>query len=611
MTGQLARLCEFCGGPIPEGSRRDAVTCSQPCRQKRNRWRVGRAPEPSRGSVAGRSRRDGSPPGERDGSAPGARDALAVSSHDCPDCAAAVSDGYDACDAHAGAAAPREDRPLRLAYADPPYPNLSRRYYGREEVDHRELIERLDREYDGWALSTSSAALPMVLKLCPDTVRVCIWLRRPRAGRCWEPVIVKSGRKITSNRDTHLIPPDVLDDPSVFRGYPGRIVGMKSPAFCEWVFLLMGAQLGDSLDDVFPGTGAVSRAWRLFQAPASERPKTAKPSRLAEKLGGATTPTKKRRASTPADPSRRASPKRRAAPARTSSAKRAKSSPPTKPATKRAGGKGGRPTRGTCGKPHPKRAGVFCDEKPLHTWEHANNKGPERDWWPLDADDEAKVDARIRAEDEREEQLGARPPAKMKKPKCPEHGVSAYGGGTWSGSYRVEHLSCRCEYEVSASGGFYQWLGARPKKRSVCNRPNPEDPKQLCVHPRGHVCAHDALIREKKPGEHPLVVTTITWKNNGEDIEELELAEPSRSRRAKKARSGKRRPAPAPDLPASATDAELRERRAFDARTAELRRELELETSRAAETPVTVAVPVRPRDGGAHLSRGDRREGAA
>jgi len=54
-------------------------------------------------------------------------------------------------------------RPLRLAYADPPYPGKAYLYrdhpdYGGE-VDHAELIERL-AAYDGWALSTSAAALP-------------------------------------------------------------------------------------------------------------------------------------------------------------------------------------------------------------------------------------------------------------------------------------------------------------------------------------------------------------------------------------------------------------------------------------------------------------------
>ena len=50
---------------------------------------------------------------------------------------------------------------LRLAYADPPYPGQSKRYYGDQpsyagEVDHAALIERLSG-YDGWA---SAPAFP-------------------------------------------------------------------------------------------------------------------------------------------------------------------------------------------------------------------------------------------------------------------------------------------------------------------------------------------------------------------------------------------------------------------------------------------------------------------
>lgn len=74
------------------------------------------------------------------------------------------------------------DRPMRLAYADPPYPGLARRYYGREptyagEVDHAALIASLEASYDGWALSTSARALRDLLPLCPPEARVCSWTK--------------------------------------------------------------------------------------------------------------------------------------------------------------------------------------------------------------------------------------------------------------------------------------------------------------------------------------------------------------------------------------------------------------------------------------------------
>src|SRR5207237_8392394 len=75
--------------------------------------------------------------------------------------------------------------PLRLAYADPPYPGKAGLYRGHPdyagEVDPVGLVERLVAEFpDGWALSTSAEALPVVLSSCPPAVRVAGWLRGER-----------------------------------------------------------------------------------------------------------------------------------------------------------------------------------------------------------------------------------------------------------------------------------------------------------------------------------------------------------------------------------------------------------------------------------------------
>jgi hypothetical protein len=160
---------------------------------------------------------------------------------------------------------------LRLAYADPPYPSNASLYrdhpdYGGE-VDHRELLARL-AAYDGWALSTSAAALPSVLTLCPPGVRVASWYRGPRAVpswqpvSAWEPVIYLPGRPVD--------PADGLRTDALVHGIapmttlPGRVVGTKPAVFCRWVFELLGAAAGDSLNDLFPGSGAVGRAWAVF-----------------------------------------------------------------------------------------------------------------------------------------------------------------------------------------------------------------------------------------------------------------------------------------------------------------------------------------------------------
>ncbi len=59
---------------------------------------------------------------------------------------------------------------------------------------------------------------------------------------------------------------------------PDRVVGAKPAAFCSWLFGLLGARLGDTLADLFPGSGGVRRAWDLFQDPS--RRTSADPSHL-------------------------------------------------------------------------------------------------------------------------------------------------------------------------------------------------------------------------------------------------------------------------------------------------------------------------------------------
>lgn len=216
------KVCGWCGGPIPPAARRDAVTCSTSCRQARWRFRSG----------------VGSPPPVEGG------------------------------------------RPLRLAYADPPYPGLSRKYYGGHpdyagEVDHGELISRLASTCDGWALSTSARSLPDVLALCPPGVRVAAWVRgeRPTRSRgplnAWEPVVYAGGRLrvaaagSASEIDTRRVDA-LIYAAGVRRTDPNRVIGAKPAVFARWVFDLLGALPGDEFVDVFPGSGGVGRAWDLY-----------------------------------------------------------------------------------------------------------------------------------------------------------------------------------------------------------------------------------------------------------------------------------------------------------------------------------------------------------
>lgn len=210
--------CGWCKGPIPAGARVDALYCKQGCRQAA--WRF------SQGLV----RREVA------------------------------------------------DRPMRFAYGDPPYPGKAKKWYEGHrdyagEVDHARLVEQLATGgFDGWALSTSAAALPDVLALCPRGVRVGAWFRgdRPTTSfeplSAWEPVIYFGGRRsITSIEDRRLDALVYVSRPRTTD--PDRVAGAKPARFCWWLFELLGMRPGDELTDLFPGSGGVSRAWAIASLP--------------------------------------------------------------------------------------------------------------------------------------------------------------------------------------------------------------------------------------------------------------------------------------------------------------------------------------------------------
>jgi hypothetical protein len=161
---------------------------------------------------------------------------------------------------------------VRFAYADPPYIGQARKHYRKEaaadgrvasEVDHAALVRHLT-EYDGWALSCSSPSLQQILALCPSTVRVGAWVK-PFAsfkkgvnpGYCWEPVIFWGGRKLPTGDGTPTLRDFVSANITLKRG----VSGAKPEDFCVWLFRFLGMQWDDEFHDLYPGSGAVTRAW--------------------------------------------------------------------------------------------------------------------------------------------------------------------------------------------------------------------------------------------------------------------------------------------------------------------------------------------------------------
>jgi hypothetical protein len=182
---------------------------------------------------------------------------------------------------------------VKLAIADPPYLGRAARHYGpgaasREsfgrgharaavwgrkdskyattehpdaaiwdlESTHRALIEQLQQSYDGWAVALWRTSLPLYLDAAPNA-RVAVWVK-PRAVpggsriiTSWEPLLFSPARDTRKRgngvRDALVCPPDQSGH-----------TGAKPRQWTRWALNLMGYEPGDAVDDLFPGSGAVS-----------------------------------------------------------------------------------------------------------------------------------------------------------------------------------------------------------------------------------------------------------------------------------------------------------------------------------------------------------------
>jgi hypothetical protein len=165
----------------------------------------------------------------------------------------------------------------RIGYADPPYPGCAHLYAEHPdyagEVDHAELVARLERDYAGWVLHTSVPGLRVVLPLIPPEARLMAWVksfaafkRNVSVAYAWEPVVVKAARKpVVAGR---VVMRDWVECPiTLKRG----LCGAKPEKVCMWAFEMVGACPTDEMCDLYPGTGAVTAAWekwrRLFSLP--------------------------------------------------------------------------------------------------------------------------------------------------------------------------------------------------------------------------------------------------------------------------------------------------------------------------------------------------------
>lgn len=173
---------------------------------------------------------------------------------------------------------------MKFAYADPPYLGLAEKFYGHlhpeaaaydDPETHRQLIARLCDEFpDGWAMSLHSPALREILPMCPPDVRVMSWCKSFASFKrgvlpayAWEPVIMRGGRShgIATKTRTGGVPlvADFMVAPiTLRRGFTGA----KPDRFVWWVLACLNVKADDEFHDLFPGSGAVGRAWESWRA---------------------------------------------------------------------------------------------------------------------------------------------------------------------------------------------------------------------------------------------------------------------------------------------------------------------------------------------------------
>lgn len=182
---------------------------------------------------------------------------------------------------------------MRLAIADPPYLGRADRWYGDgrgsgrtratekgrngrrpdrhpdasawdEPAAHTGLVQRLAEQYDGWALAGAPDYVGLLLAAAPQGSQLAVWHRpnaMPGGARVlvsWEPVLVfvPPSRR---GRSSGMSVRDVLSTPVLPQGF----LGSKPPAWTAWVLALLGHDPAhDDVDDLFPGSGAVTSAAR-------------------------------------------------------------------------------------------------------------------------------------------------------------------------------------------------------------------------------------------------------------------------------------------------------------------------------------------------------------
>lgn len=134
-------------------------------------------------------------------------------------------------------------------------------------MDHAALAKRL-AEFDGWVLHTASTTLAEVLPLFMGPgVRLMAWVkpfaafkRNVSVAYAWEPVLVKAARKPVV-RHRIVMRDWIAESITLKKG----LTGAKPTNVAKWAFEMLGAEPCDKFTDLYPGTGAVTAAWKEWR----------------------------------------------------------------------------------------------------------------------------------------------------------------------------------------------------------------------------------------------------------------------------------------------------------------------------------------------------------
>lgn len=174
---------------------------------------------------------------------------------------------------------------MKLAIADPPYLGRAVRWYGeggcgdgggKNQADnhpeaylwdlpetHVKMIEELNNNFDGWAIAMTVHSLSTYLRAVEtdsrNGIRVAVWHKpssSPSGSRIanhWEPVLLKIPKERRGRTIGNPVK-DVLTVSPLSSGF----IGAKPEEWSAWVLEMLGYQDGDTVTDLFEGSGAVT-----------------------------------------------------------------------------------------------------------------------------------------------------------------------------------------------------------------------------------------------------------------------------------------------------------------------------------------------------------------